>query len=98
LKQVAALSLERAVQLRERLAQIKGVSFPFSAPIYNEFVARLPRPAADVIAALTQKNILCGVALSRWYADQPNDLLVCATELTKTEHIDALGKALEEIL
>lgn len=98
LKQVATLSLERAVQLRERLGKIKGITFPFSAPTYNEFVVRLPRAAADIVAQLTKKNILGGVALSRWYSDQPNDLLVCTTELTKREHIDALGKALEEVL
>jgi glycine dehydrogenase subunit 1 len=98
LKHVAALSLERAVQLRERLAGIKGVTFPFPAPTYNEFVLRLPCSAEDVIAQLSQKNIFGGVPLSRWYSDQPNDLLVCATELTKTDHITALAKALEEIL
>lgn len=98
LRRVAELSLERSVQLKARLAKIKGISFPFSAPTYNECVVRMPRPATDVITQLTAKNILGGVALSRWYSDQPNDLLVCTTELTKTEHLEALGNALEEIL
>ena len=98
LKRVAELSLERATQLKDRLGKLKGVSFPFSTPTYNEFVVRLPKPATDVVKQLTTKNILGGVAVSRWYPDQPNDLLVCTTEMTRPEHIDALGKALEEIL
>ncbi|PIR21107.1 MAG: aminomethyl-transferring glycine dehydrogenase [Deltaproteobacteria bacterium CG11_big_fil_rev_8_21_14_0_20_47_16] len=98
LQQVATLSLERAVQLRKRLGKIKSISFPFSAPTYNEFVVRLPIAAADAVHKLTSKNILGGVALSRWYANQPNDLLVCTTELTQPGHIDDLGRALEEIL
>lgn len=98
LKQVATLSLERAVQLCERLSKIKGITFPFSAPIYNESVVRLPRAATDVVAALSQKNILGGVALARWYPDQPNDLLMCTTELTRPDHIEKLATALEGIL
>lgn len=97
LKQVAELSLERAVQLKDRLAKVKGLTFPFNTPSYNEFVVRLAKPAAPVIAQLATQKILAGVALSRWYTDQPNDLLVCTTELTRPEHIEALGKALEEI-
>ncbi len=98
LKQVASLSLERAVQLRDRLSQIRGITFPFIAPTYNEFVIRLPEPAAAVVAQLSAGHILAGVPLSRWYTDQPNDLLVCTTELTKSGHIEALGRGLEEIL
>lgn len=98
LTRVASLSLERAVQLKERLAKIKGITFPFTAPTYNEFVIRLPKLAADVVAQLSKNDILAGVALSRWYTDQPNDLLVCTTELTKPEHIETLAKGLEGIL
>ncbi len=98
LTRVASLSLERAVQLKDRLSKIKGVTFPFAAPTYNEFVVRLPKPAAEVISQLSQKNILAGVALSRWYTDRPNDLLMCTTELTKPEYIETFAKALEGIL
>lgn len=98
LKRVAELSLERATQLKKRLLQIKGITFPFTASTYNEFVVRLPKSADHVLAQLSKKDIFAGVALSHWYPDHPNDLLVCTTELTRPEHIAALGKALEEVL
>jgi glycine dehydrogenase subunit 1 len=95
LQRVAALSLERRVQLDQRLSKIRSLSFPFAAPNYHERVVRLPRRAGDVVEALSQKGILAGVALSRWYPELNNDLLLCTTETTRADHIEALASALE---
>ncbi len=68
---------------------------------FNEFTVRLPKPAAPVVEALAAKRILGGVPVSRLYPDDSelaNLLLVTATETTTTDDMDALARALGEVL
>jgi len=44
-----------------------------------------------------EKGIIGGLALSRYYADNPNDFLVCVTELNSKLQIDSLIEGLKEI-
>ena len=84
---------------KARLSQIDGVelSHPESYH-YNEFSITLPSNAAGVLDALDEKGIIGGFDLSRWYPKQMNRILVCATDQTTAEDIEALGGALEEVL
>lgn len=99
-RKLAALNHGRAVQLAERLADVKGVEIVTDA-FFNEFAVRLPRPAAEVVSDLAAKNILAGVPVSRLL---PGDtgladiLLVAATECNGEDDIDALVTALGGVL
>jgi len=42
----------------------------------------------------TEKNIIGGLPLSKYYPSRPNEFLVCVTETMKKEHIDALVDSL----
>jgi len=45
----------------------------------------------------TEKGIDGGIALSRFYADKPNDFLVCVTEINTRAQIDALVAGLSSL-
>ena len=78
-----------------RHAAIDGYALPFSSPRFNEFVVRAPIPAVELLSRIaTTNNITGGLALSRYFTDRPNDILVCVTELNSRREIDALVEAL----
>ena len=68
---------------------------------FNELTIRLRKPAAEVIAALADHDVLGGVPVSRL---EPGDrgvenlVVLAATELTTNEDIAALTGALTEVL
>jgi glycine dehydrogenase subunit 1 len=98
LRDAAALNLARSRELASAVASVNGVSLIHSAPFFNEFVADVGRPAAEVLAALQQRGILGGLDLSRFYPELSSCILMTATELTTTDDITALAGALEEVL
>jgi glycine dehydrogenase subunit 1 len=54
--QAARLCLSSAEYLKTRLAALPGVSLPFSAPTFNEFVVRLERVTAAAVVAEGMKE------------------------------------------
>jgi len=98
LRNAAALNLARSRELAGAVASVAGVTLKYSAPFFNEFVADVGRPAAEVLAALQERNILGGVDLGRFYPEMRNCILMTATELTTSGDIAALATALEEVL
>ncbi len=98
LQEVAMQNAQKAAYAARLIAEIEGFSLPFSAPRFNEFVVRAPKNANELLETLrTEKHIIGGLALSRYYSDNPNDFLVCVTELNSKGQIDNLVQALSEI-
>jgi glycine dehydrogenase subunit 1 len=89
LRELAEQNLAKATYLRGRL--IKAGARPlFSAPSFNEFSVSLPASAESVNAKLLEKEIVGGLALSKWYPELgENASLWCATELTTKAQMDA---------
>lgn len=97
LQEVAQQCAQKATYAARRISELPGFSLPYSAPRFNEFVVRAPLAAAGLLSSLaTQKQITGGLALSRYFPDQPNDLLVCVTEMNARSEIDALIEGLRE--
>ncbi|HYG85498.1 MAG TPA: aminomethyl-transferring glycine dehydrogenase subunit GcvPA [Azospirillum sp.] len=95
---LARINHAKAVQLADRLTGVKGVSV-VNDGFFNEFTVTLPRKAADVVEELAQRRILAGVPASRLFAGQLEDhLILAATETTTESDMDALTKALTEVL
>ncbi len=99
LRRVAAESHAKTRGLAAAAAMIDGVGPAFTAPHFHEIVLRLPVRAGAVIEKMRRQGILAGIALSSWYPELQNCLLVCATE-TKTDedlhtYVQALGRQLE---
>jgi glycine dehydrogenase subunit 1 len=98
LRDAAALNLARSRELASAVANVPGVRLKHTAPFFNEFVADVGRPAGEVLSALQHHEILGGVDLGRFYPELSTCVLVTATELTTTGDIDALARALTEVL
>ena len=98
LRDAAALNLARSRELASAVANVDGIRLKHAAPFFNEFVADVGRPAAEVLASLQQRNILGGLDLGRFYPELRSCILMTATELTTTGDINALARALEEAL
>jgi len=95
LQEVAAQCAQKAAYAAQRIAELDGFSIPFTGPRFNEFVVRAPVAAKDLLARLaSERNITGGLPLSRYYADRPNEFLVCVTEMNSRAQIDALVEAL----
>ena len=95
LQEVAVQCAQKAAYAARRIAALPGFSLPFTAPRFNEFVARAPVAAGGLLARLAAAhNITGGLALSRYSPERPNDLLVCVTETNTRAEIDALVEGL----
>jgi glycine dehydrogenase subunit 1 len=100
LRQLAALNHSRAVAAAERLARIPGVSL-VNDSFFNEFTLRLPIEARPAVRAMAEAGVLGGVSLGRLYPGEPalaNGLVVAVTETVTDDDIEALAKALEEVI
>ena len=94
LREVAEQCLHKAAYLRSKLKAIRGVEFPFSAPVYNEFVVRTPFAAKEILGDLEHERILAGIPLSDFYEGNDRDFLVAVTELHTREQLDHYAGAL----
>ena len=100
LARLAALNHARAQSAAARLAKVPGVRV-LNGAFFNEFTLVLPGDAREVVRKLADAQVLGGVSLGRLYPDEAglaNGLLVCASECTTAEDIDALATALEGVL
>jgi glycine dehydrogenase subunit 1 len=95
LRSIAAANLARARELRAALVKIPGVSMPYAAPYFNEFVVRLPVPAKDFSR---EQGTTSGLALSEHTNGHAGDLLVCATEMTGSRDIARYAAKMKEYL
>ena len=99
LRRLAEINHAKARQLRNALADIRGVDV-LTPRFFNEFAIRLPRAAADVVEVLAATGILAGVPFSRLdpASGMGDVLLVCATEMTTADDIAALAEALRSVI
>ena len=99
LQEVAQQCAQKTGYAVRRISELDGFSIPYTAPRFNEFVVRGPVPARDLLARLaSESNINGGLPLSRYYPDQPNEFLVCVTELNSRAQIDALVEGLASVV
>jgi len=83
LRELAQQNLSKAHYLAS------GLTRRFSGPFFNEFVIEAPESLND---ELLRERIIGGVPLGRWYPELQNTMLVCATEMTKREHMDTFRR------
>ncbi len=102
LKQMATLSHQKARYAAELLTSIPGVSLKFDKPFFREFLLETPRPASEVLAAISNKGINVGPDLARFAStnceDSQNCFLVAFTEKRTRSEIESLASALREVL
>jgi glycine dehydrogenase subunit 1 len=88
LRELAEQNLAKAHYLAGKLP------LKFDAPFFNEFVVRTNGKSPDQInASLLDKKIIGGLALGRFYPELSDCMLLCATEMSKREDMDAVAAA-----
>jgi glycine dehydrogenase subunit 1 len=97
LQEVAVQNAQKAAYAAKAIAGIDGFSLVFSAPSFNEFVVRCPRSAEEILSNLRERDIIGGLALSKYYQGRDNDILVCVTETNTKAQIDSLAEGLAGI-
>jgi len=99
LQEVAMQCAQKAAYAARRIGELEGFSLPYSAtPRFNEFVVRAPVAAEGLLRRLaSERNITGGLALSRYFPERANDILVCVTETNPRSEIDALVQGLAEL-
>jgi glycine dehydrogenase subunit 1 len=95
LKEVAMLSLANSHRAHQKIAAIPGYASPFAGPFFKEFVVRLPLPASRILKRLLRSGILAGIDLGTYYRELKNHLLICVTEMHRTEDIERLVQQLQ---
>ena len=90
LRQLAAQNLAKAQYAAAELREVPGVSTPFSAPHFNEFVAKVPGDAEELLAALREEKIIGGLHLDRFYPELKDHLLISVTETVPKRALDRM--------
>ncbi len=72
-----------------------GLPARFDGRFFNEFVVKLNgRTPEEVNAALLEKKIIGGLPLGRFYPELSDSMLLCATEMSRREDMDAVKEVL----
>ena len=96
-QEVAYQCVQKAAYTAREIKKLKGFSLPFSGPSFNEFVVRTSKPAHEILTKIAEKDrVDAGIALSRFFPERTNDLLICVTEINTRQQIDKLIAALAE--
>ena len=93
-KELARLNYDKAAYFKEALRQA-GFKLPFSRPTFNEFVVAFPDGFEKTYQNLLKKKIIAGLPLVEYYPDLENHYLLCATETTSRDDMDALIKEIK---
>ena len=97
MRKVAELCYHRAHYAATEIAKLPGYRLLGDGPFFKEFAVGLPRPAAEVNAALRAQGIVGGFDLS---ADEPqfgNAMLLAVTEMNSRADIDRLVGVLRDV-
>ncbi len=93
LKRLARVNYQAAHATAARLGAA-GLTLPFKAPFFNEFVVRSDA-AARWEQVAEQEGVVAGFPLGRWYPELGDALLVCVTETHTAAQVDQLVRTLQ---
>jgi glycine dehydrogenase subunit 1 len=99
LRHLAELNHARACEVADRLAAVPGVKL-LTERFFNEFAVQLPVPARQAVRDMAEMGVLGGVSAARLWPGQDLDnvLLIAVTETVSPSDIDALVRALTEVV
>jgi len=89
LRELALQNLSKAHYLAD------GLPLRFSGAFFNEFVVKTNGKSPDAInGGLLVEKIVGGLPLGKYYPELSDCLLLCATEMSKREHMDKVKGAI----
>jgi glycine dehydrogenase subunit 1 len=87
LRELASQNLAKAHYLAGKLP------LRFTGPFFNEFVVSATSPDS-INERLLEKSVIGGLPLRRYYPELEDTMLLCATEMSRRETMDAVAKVL----
>ncbi|PIE56266.1 MAG: aminomethyl-transferring glycine dehydrogenase [Desulfobulbus propionicus] len=94
IRRLARLNFDKSEYFKKGLAAA-GAEIIFSAPTFNEFVARCPAGFAAARQGLMEQDIYAGLALEPLYPELSGAYLFCATETVSREDMDRVIKEVQ---
>ncbi len=98
LREIALKNYQVTQYLKTQLMSIPGVELPYSGNTFNEFVIKLPISSEAYFAKMEESKIIPGLALSKWFKDRRNEILVTVTETKSKEDLDAFVESTRKAL
>ena len=95
LRQVAELCYQKAHYAASLIECLPGYSLPFTGTFFQEFLVQCPCSPSEINSALLERGIIGGMDVSDL---MPNCMVVCVTEQNSRGEIEALARALSEII
>lgn len=95
LRQAAEQNIRKADYAVQRIQSQTRHKVLFPGPRFNEFVVQLAGATSDLQQRLLRRNIVGGFPLHGMYPELGNAILICVTETTRREQIDALVEGLK---
>lgn len=84
LKELSVQNMQKAHYLADKLQKEAGLELLADRPFFNEFTLKLPKPAAEVAAAMEKDGIFAGVALNELDPAMSDKLLTVAVTEKRT--------------
>jgi len=94
LRRLAEMNLAKAEYAKALVRRTPGLSLPFAAPTFNEFVVRVPDSGAAALGRALAAGAVGGLDLADHAPQLGPAVLVCTTELASREAIDRLVASL----
>ena len=98
LRQVAENSTRKAHYAAEQLIGLPGVTMAYPSTFFKEFVIRVGQDAKQVLAKVGHYGFHGGIALSTWFPDMTDAVLIAVTEKRTKAEIDGLVEAYRSAL
>jgi glycine dehydrogenase subunit 1 len=92
LRELARANLSLAEYAKRQLRE-RGLSLPYGAPTFNEFVVQVP-DAPRRTRALAEQKLIAGLPLAPYGPGREDQLLICTTETRSRADIDRLVEGL----
>ncbi len=90
LAEVSQQCLQKSYYTKSRLVELPGVTAPFKAPFFREFVVKTEEAPGKINQRLWEAGILGGLDLGKYYPGLESHLLLCVTEMRTKAEIDRL--------
>ncbi|MEW9671849.1 aminomethyl-transferring glycine dehydrogenase subunit GcvPA [Ammoniphilus sp. 3BR4] len=97
IREMSRMNIEKTYYAKTQIAGLAGYEIAFDAPVFNEFVVKVPGSVTEINQALLERKIVGGYDLGRDYPELAGHMLLAVTEARTKEEIDSLVQGLEEI-
>lgn len=98
LRMTALASRAKTNHLLDLVTDIPGVELAVDGPFFREFPLRLPRPAGEALADLSNAGILGGIDLTVDYPELGDAILVAVTEKRTRSEIETYSDTLRKVV